>query len=335
MLIVRHGLALGHLKISVLDESFAILHRDVPVPVARYGDFSASVAGSCNGLLCVQYGTGKSAFWNPATKQFAWVPVRDLGSPYSHVTRFVAIGERFGFGFSTRNEDYKLVKFASFYYKEWNSEDQVIWEDLEVKAVVFSWKRWSWRELKDARIPAAHYDHPVAANGHLYWLARRKGTRDFILAFDLATDSFRTIDFPADDPRPDGAGSLMRFDMDTRIAVFKSYLDYSTRYDDEDDLEAVVIGENGMDLSGETWEFMFRCGWFDGYDIHREDEGCFGVYWNSRVHVVKARGRNMDNLYLFDPVASKAVRRFDGLMGRVYGVGSFVHSLVPVRGGNV
>ncbi|CAL1403688.1 unnamed protein product [Linum trigynum] len=327
LLIVHHGFTLGNLRLSVYDAELATtLHPDLKFPVESFNEFSPSVVGSCNGLVCIEFDTTGFLLWNPAMRQHAWLPVVDLRSPYrSRETRFVAICESFGFGFSGRVEDYKVVKFASFFDEDWKREDQVIWENLEVKAVVFSWKSWSWKELRDARIPVASYGHQVAANGHLYWLGTGKGKKDFVLAFDLASDSFWTIDLPDHNPHtPPPARSS--------VAVFRSCLTrhHRTLYGG-DDLDVVVIGENGEDMKGTLWEYICRHGWFDGKNEDRETEHYCRGYWNNGVQVMRRRGRNMDDLYLFDP-ESGAIRQFDGLMIRVYDVCSFVHSLVPVRG---
>ncbi|CAI0541459.1 unnamed protein product [Linum tenue] len=314
LLIVHHGFTLGNLKLSVYDAELATtLHPDLKFPVESFNEFSPSVVGSCNGLVCIEFDTTGFVLWNPAMRQHAWLPVVDLRSPFrSRETRFVAICESFGFGFSGRVEDYK-----------------VIWENLEVKAVVFSWKSWSWNELRDARIPAASYGHQVAANGHLYWLGTGKGKKDFVIAFDLASDSFWTIDLP--DHLPHTPPTSVASDIDTRMAVFRSCLTRHQTLYDGDELDVVVIGENGEDMKGTTlWEFICRHGWFDGKN---EAEHYYRGHWNG-VQVMRRRGRNMDDLYLFNP-ESGAIRRFDDLMVRVYDVCSFVHSLVPVRGTNI
>ncbi|CAL1403687.1 unnamed protein product [Linum trigynum] len=328
LLIIRHGQTTGDLRISVLDSNLATVHRDLPVPVPRYDDFSASIVGSCNGLLCLEYRTTRTALWNPATKQFAWIPELDLRSPFRHVTRFVAIAESYGFGFNGEIEDYRWVKFAGFYYRDWRSEDEAIWESLEVKAAVFSWKSWSWKELRGARIPAASYGHAVAANGHLYWIGGGDGMRDFVLTFDLVADSFRIVDLP--EARPDDGG-LLTLDIVARIAAFRSCLEL--RLYDDDELEVLVIGENGVDMRGETWEFMCRYRWFDSSTDRETVESCCEGLWKGLQIFRLMRGGSRDQLYLFDP-GSRVIRRFDDLVGIVFGVGSFVHSLVPVRGVN-
>ncbi|CAN0884529.1 hypothetical protein LINGRAHAP2_LOCUS14868 [Linum grandiflorum] len=165
------------------NNNFSTINRNMSVPVKS----PYSIVGSCNGLLmlCMEFNpAAKFALWNPATDEFGWVPMFNLRSPFSCnvLTRRVSTCESFRFGFDAiATGDYKLVKFASFYNKHWGYEDQVIWENLKVKAVVFSWKTWSWKVVKDDGIPAAYYAHPVAANNHLYWAGTRSSSssRDF------------------------------------------------------------------------------------------------------------------------------------------------------------
>ncbi|CAN0922544.1 F-box/kelch-repeat protein At3g06240, partial [Linum grandiflorum] len=315
LLIVRHGSAHGELATSVFDVNLATLHRNLPVPENRLDDRSASIIGSCNGLLCIEFSPDNILFWNPATKLSRQLPSFNLRSQFTHLTtRFVSIGERNGFGFNPETEDYKLVKFAMFYYKDWRTEDQTIWDDvLEVKAIVFSWKTWSWKVLKHAHIPAATYDNQVAANGHVYWVGSRDGMADFVLAFDLVTDSFRKIEWPtADDQKLKN-----RLDMETRVSVFKSCL-VGLREDDDDDFEVLVMSENGGNVDGSDWDKLWRFGCFDGSSVDYDYDGC----WNG-VQVVMRRGCYRSFLYLFCPLGND-VRLLDDISVRFYEVVDYV-----------
>ncbi|CAI0541460.1 unnamed protein product [Linum tenue] len=315
LLIVHHGRTLGrNLRVSVIDSTFRTLHRDFPLPDTVFDSrlHSPSILGSCNGLLCIKF-TANFMLWNPATKQFALLPnFNNLTSPLtrSHGPKAQFICERFGFG-STPEPDYKLVRFASVFHGKQGSADESVWQSLEVKAAVFSWKTWSWRPLArdNSRIPLAYYNNPVAANGNLYWIGESRGRRDFVLEFDLARESFRTIDLPE---------SFERFRIETRI----------NRVRESDAFEAMVMSENGRGVKGMLWESLRRCGCFDG-------GGDYRGYWNG-VRVVLQRRVNGDVLGFCDPADGEdgAVYCVDGIGDRVYGVCGFVESLVSVRGGD-
>ncbi|CAN1250669.1 F-box protein CPR1 [Linum perenne] len=326
LFILRHGSYLSELKTTVFDANFETLPPDLHVPENRLDDYSASIMGSCNGLLCIRFSTNNVMFWNPATRLFRQVPSFNLRSPFTHLTRAVLIGECTGFGFNSQIADYKLVKFAMFYYKDWRSEDQMIWDGLELKALVFSWKNWSWKVLKDAHIPAATYDSQVAANGHLYWIGSKDGMRDFVLEFDLVNDSFRTIEW-SDDHRPDAQRKLNRLDMETRITVFKSYLQGLSE-DDDDDYELLVITENGEYAEGSVWEKLCSHGCFDGSASYEYDG-----YWNG-LQVIKRLGGYRSYLYFFNP-QTNVVRLLDDISINFFGLKNYVESLVPVCGLNI
>ncbi|CAN1170566.1 Putative F-box protein At3g16210 [Linum perenne] len=316
-LIVQHSSSgLDELKITVFDANLRTLHDDLQVPVQELGR-STSIIGSCNGLVCIEFSNTNMMFWNPATKQHKLVPEFDLKTPFSHLTRYVPIGQRTGFGFVASIDDYKAVKVAAF-YTNWKSDDLEIWDGLEVKAVVFSWKNWSWKVLKNAHIPPANYEHHVAANEHLYWVGCREGSSDFVLAFNLVNDSFRTIEL-SDHNRPERG--LNWLDMETRVSMLKSRL--SLGVDNEDEFVVYVIGENGRIVEGVKWDVLFKYGCFDdGYKY----EG----YWNGRHQVIR-RGWHRAFFYLFDP-ETNGVRWVDQISAHFYGVLDYVESLVPVIG---
>ncbi|CAN1250670.1 Putative F-box only protein 15 [Linum perenne] len=308
LFIVPHG-SLGELKTTVFDADFATIYPDLKVPENRLDDHSASIVGSCNGLLCIEFIPDNIILWNPATKLIRQVPSFNLRSQFTHLTRFVSIGERTGFGFNSETADYKLI-----------------WDGLELKALVFSWKNWSWKVLKDAHIPAATYDSQVAANGHLYWIGSKDGMRDFVLEFDLVNDSFRTIEW-SDDHRPDAQRKLNRLDMETRITVFKSYLQGLSE-DDDDDYELLVITENGEYAEGSVWEKLCSHGCFDGSASYEYDG-----YWNG-LQVIKRLGGYRSYLYFFNP-QTNVVRLLDDISINFFGLKNYVESLVPVCGLNI
>ncbi|CAL1403689.1 unnamed protein product [Linum trigynum] len=312
LLIVHHGRTFGrNLRVSVIDSTFRTLHRDFPLPATVFDSrlHSPSILGSCNGLLCIKF-TANFILCNPATKQFAMLPnFNNLTSPLTrcHGPKAQLICESFGFG-STLEPDYKLVRFVSVFRGKQESADESVWQSLEVKAAVFSWKTWSWKQLTrdNSQIPLAYYSNPVAANGNLYWTGDRGGRRNFVLEFDLAGDSFRAIELPE---------SFEGFRIESRIHVRKS-----------DAFEAIVMGENGRGVKGMLWESLRRCGCFDG-------GGDYRGYWNG-VRVVLRRRVYGDVLGFSDPTDGEegTVYCVDGIVDRVYGVCCFVESLVAVRG---
>ncbi|CAN1812211.1 hypothetical protein LINPERHAP1_LOCUS26468 [Linum perenne] len=123
------------------NENLTTTNRNLALPITFDIEYSPySIVGSCNGLLCISFDNpNRFALWNPATNEFEWVPIFDLRTPSLMSREGFPYARALGSGLML---SIIMVKFASFYYMEWGDDDQLIWENLRVKAVVFSWKTW-------------------------------------------------------------------------------------------------------------------------------------------------------------------------------------------------
>ncbi|XVF78150.1 hypothetical protein PTKIN_Ptkin14bG0106100 [Pterospermum kingtungense] len=123
-------------------------------------DFTHSIVGSCNGLLCLELvGNGLSfqnqfILWNPIIKRCFRVP-----KPW-----FCTLPNKIlsGFGFDSRRDDYKILKIAKY--------------DLLYKYVVqvelYSLKTNSWKILVSPILHLYTEDKFMAfANGVVHWVA--------------------------------------------------------------------------------------------------------------------------------------------------------------------
>ncbi|KAJ6748778.1 hypothetical protein OIU79_029792 [Salix purpurea] len=70
--------------------------------------------------------------------------------------------------------------------------------DFVLRALVYSWRKHSWRLVYDCRIQSGVFyprdDQAVSVKGEFYWHLHR--SQDIILAFDTDNSVFRWIDFP-------------------------------------------------------------------------------------------------------------------------------------------
>ncbi|GMI79442.1 hypothetical protein HRI_001613500 [Hibiscus trionum] len=144
------------------------------------------MVGSCNGLICVQlypfddYGNLNFLLWNPSIQ-------KHISLPQFGVTESVHL--KFGFGFDSRTNDYKLLIVGV--------DDDGNW----IQPYLFSFNENCWRKVT-AAFPnyAAIFDEmPMPfVNGALNWLAQKDDDEDsnVILGFDLSAEEFFDINLP-------------------------------------------------------------------------------------------------------------------------------------------
>ncbi|XP_057952636.1 F-box/kelch-repeat protein At3g06240-like [Malania oleifera] len=115
-------------------------HLLVPVELPlKGGGISTCIMGHWNGIICAltsirNFGgypnpMGRRYFlWNPATREYKVLPL--LQSPNHYSRRYGP-----GFGFDSKTNDYKIVKFVTYYSEP-------------CKAEVYNLRSDTWREIK-------------------------------------------------------------------------------------------------------------------------------------------------------------------------------------------
>ncbi|KAK4270014.1 hypothetical protein QN277_023103 [Acacia crassicarpa] len=171
--------------------------------------------GTCNGLVCsADYSPLKSAttiIWNPSLRKYIVLPKPiTTGKKRSRQYIFRNIEPKcyifFGFGFDSRNNDYKVVRLMDDRSTQDTPHDEVyslasrIWRSISVTVPqFFLCNRQCHREWLSS----------VFLNGALHWLVCRYAAYDeegfricyrFILSFDVIQETFRELTLPQQQP---------------------------------------------------------------------------------------------------------------------------------------
>ncbi|OMP04956.1 hypothetical protein COLO4_09169 [Corchorus olitorius] len=167
---------------------------------SRVGAFR--VAGSCNGLVCFVedgcYGYGYTfILWNPVIKKAIHLPEPNVTysshGPYDGFT---------GFGFDSKTNDYKLLRYVMLDTNDYEGE-------VSIEAEVYSLNANCWTSITSIApkyIPCLGYPRNYGSsfvNGAIHLLAfdRNDPKRNLILAFDVSEQVFSEIPLP--DPLSD------------------------------------------------------------------------------------------------------------------------------------
>ena len=195
------------------------------------------IVGSCNGLLCVQIDPHELNYdeedllpyillWNPATREHRGVPLRyDI-----YVRNWI-----YGFGFSSVVHDYRIVRFF-------------VSDGARIRqGEVFSLSTGLWKEIEvDLEVVLHSCLESVSIDGVIFWHGLKKGLErnyleigyedldmnmdlnlmdeeedDFVLSFDIATEVFTWMPWPAlDHSRPKFAPYVNRLAVyDNKLAL--------------------------------------------------------------------------------------------------------------------
>ena len=151
------------------------------------------VLGTCNGLIFLAddlYGYHYNFFlWNPCVRKFVKLPKPNI-TFFSHGGYDASVG----FGFDSKTDDYKVVRFVTLEEKGQKGKAPPAVE-------VYSLSTGKWRMVAASPpIGAARGRKPEAfVNGALHWVALRKtGNKflNFVMVFDLGEEVFREIALP-------------------------------------------------------------------------------------------------------------------------------------------
>ncbi|XP_030966524.1 F-box/kelch-repeat protein At3g06240-like [Quercus lobata] len=135
------------------------------------------LVGSANGLFCLHEGN-RFILWNPCIRKFITLPTPCLFPCF------------LGFGFDSRNNDYKLVRIAK-------SAKLSLVEVCSVSER--AWRVASGGDLCPARITCSVlHPQPASLNGALHFVANDWGGAQslVVLSFDLGDEVFRVISLP-------------------------------------------------------------------------------------------------------------------------------------------
>ncbi|OMO97115.1 hypothetical protein COLO4_14878 [Corchorus olitorius] len=170
-------------------------YKQLHFPTNKFRSVSSffSVVGICNGLVCLEERDYNYILWNPVIRKAIRLPepsVRFLNNHYGLVFT--------GFGFDSKNNDYKLLRFVV-------SEVELDYDSMEFEAEVYSLNANCWTNITSIApkyIPCYDYPRHYAnsfVNGAIHMLAcdsKVGSERNLILAFDVSEQVFSEITLP-------------------------------------------------------------------------------------------------------------------------------------------
>ncbi|OMP04969.1 hypothetical protein COLO4_09165 [Corchorus olitorius] len=158
------------------------------------------VAGSINGLVClvddVSY-VHNFYLWNPIIKKAVHVPTA-VHVPRRYHNQKVLIDAFVGFGFDSKMNDYKLLRYVEL-------NDTYPRKEPKVEVEIYSLNANCWRSITHTapkydvifNLPSAYANSFVNGAIHLLACDRKDGrNRNLILAFDMSEEVFRDIPLP-------------------------------------------------------------------------------------------------------------------------------------------
>ncbi|CAK8539348.1 unnamed protein product [Lathyrus sativus] len=175
---------------------------DLPPPFQEDDSLLYILSSVCiNGILCIGQDTCRgrrmvnsfrAVLWNPATSDFMVIP----SSPDENVLPYRSPFFNFhGFGYDHVRDDYKLIRYISFFSVTDEDEDMP-WEDksYEPLLMIYSLRSNSWRILEIDMLDIRDFDYAlpegVYLNGVCHWLGTRDlyGNEACLVSFDLSNE---------------------------------------------------------------------------------------------------------------------------------------------------
>ncbi|KAI9108831.1 hypothetical protein K1719_020136 [Acacia pycnantha] len=274
---------------------------------------SASIVGSCNGLLCLEiheFNRSPSlSLWNPATTAVRHVPRTRTGiSDFDDCVT--------GFGFSPIVNDYKIVRTYAGFYNEFTQVE------------VFSLNRGTWKGMDSENLKEVTLkSETVTANGAIFWsgvnlvVVNKKGEEDevdVIVSFDIAKEVFTLIPWPELD-----------YDADRKLTVYENKLAIlSEIFEDEDEILDMIglwVLDEGTCASGETWSWTKR---YTSSPLSFKLDSV--TIWRNEIVCKRDNGGMRDVLYMMNLTTNEVKRSDIPYYDSLLNIYNYVESLVSV-----
>ncbi|XP_050211227.1 F-box protein At3g07870-like [Mercurialis annua] len=261
-----------------------------------------SISGSCNGLVCLSdYKCNRLIVWNPAIGEY----ITTSKSKFDIVL---------GFGFDSKNNDYKIVKLAD---KGTASPQELIQPDVKI----FELSSNSWKSITVKNLRYSIFASPfrVYVNGFIHWFVRgnRHDRKITIASFDLSNETFGEWMVPdalaANDQLSNHNLSLIVYRRSLTIVHYEDFKGIEYRK-----CSFWVMKEYG---APECWTKHFTIN-LQGYDL-------------LLVHNIQGNGELLveegnHEMAFYDPETQRVTRL--GCHGYIRRVHSYTESLVLLKG---
>ncbi|XVF45786.1 hypothetical protein PTKIN_Ptkin02bG0234600 [Pterospermum kingtungense] len=169
----------------------------LPEPLSEIGYLYAH---GCKGLLFLDDYRGHCLIWNPSSGEHKVLPPSSLEklSPPAVDNRFFLCS---GFGFDSKSEDYKAVKFLRNYFKdEFGFNQEVVQIDekdrIQHQVEVYSLNRDSWKPISFPQQARSFFEPATYIDGVHYWMAYDRSGKGLIISFDYADEKFSSFPLP-------------------------------------------------------------------------------------------------------------------------------------------
>ncbi|CAN1337207.1 F-box protein CPR1 [Linum perenne] len=198
----NHSLILRDWHLHTVDLDSLDAAEDLTHPL--YAGGGTEAVGSVNGLVALRNSERDLAIYNIATRQVRKLPVTEVDPPGG---QFLRTGYVFyGFGYDSINDDYKLVRMATFV----GDEDACDTYNYNYEVKIYSYKSNSWKKIKDVPFYLRFLHKPlyqvlhrrgygVLAGSALHWVLPQRATlglKDYIVSFDFVSEKFAEITQP-------------------------------------------------------------------------------------------------------------------------------------------
>ncbi|CAL1352151.1 unnamed protein product [Linum trigynum] len=317
----HHSLILRdwHLYTVDFDSLDAAVDLDHPLSVGG----GTEAVGSVNGLVALRNSERDLAIYNIATRKVRKLPVSEVEPPGGQHLRTGYVF--YGFGYDSLNDDYKLVRMATFVGDE-NANDTYNY-DYEVK--VYSFRSNSWKKIMDVPYYIRFLHKPlhqvlhrrgygVLVGSALHWVLPQRallGLKNYIVSFDFVAEKFDEV------PQPEYENKDLSYQVD--VGVLEGNLCVMCNYEHVC-VDLWVMKEYGVK---ESWSRLFS--------VQKiRNTTAFGFL---RPLIYAKDGNelllevNDEKLFWYDSKTGKArsVRILDG--PRSFGALMYVGSLIPVE----
>ncbi|XP_056693804.1 F-box protein CPR1-like [Spinacia oleracea] len=207
---------------SKLDLDLDLAHNQLSFsklrhPLKRRQRFN--LVGSCNGVVCISNISKTELFlFNPLTKSHRKLPCPQIPVTKLHMTVF-------GFGYDSKNNDYKVLRIDQGYGKI---------EDSNNKAQVYSLNSNSWRCIKGIpyNLYNGVYDGVLFNEALHYVVVIHESESLFIATFDLQTEGFSSIDFPNYDDELDSVPLFILSELGGRLCLLINCRSFEIGFDE-------------------------------------------------------------------------------------------------------